>query len=389
MARWKLLAFTLMTWLVLTVAPIHVTYAGQNANFKVENVTGQVGETVSVKIDMLNDVDFLSGNFTIDYDPTRLEYVNYRLDKELEEKYNIVVNSIKQQGKIKIGYLTKKLEISYLKNAGNMMTVEFTIKDKALYENKVIFSTQTLKDSNGETVEAPKTTGIVYRGIPLVSAELNTKSINLFKGESSTLVLTYSPVTTTENTTISWSSSDEKVAKVSNKGVVTAIGEGKATIYSKIGNITNTCEVNVTDLEAIAENVELDRQSETMILGDTDTFVPLYIPESLTNTLQIIWSSSDEDVAIVQDGVVTAIGEGTVVITMNVQGVEKECVITVRSKILKGDLNEDGKITADDAACVIEFFKTGRYSELGDMNNDGKLNAEDAALIIDIFKTGK
>ena len=135
--------------------------------------------------------------------------------------------------------------------------------------------------------------------------------------------------------------------------------------------------------------MELDRQSETMILGDTDTFVPLYIPESLTNTLQIIWSSSDEDVAIVQDGVVTAIGEGTVVITMNVQGVEKECVITVRSKILKGDLNEDGKITADDAACVIEFFKTGRYSELGDMNNDGKLNAEDAALIIDIFKTGK
>ena len=129
-----------------------------------------------------------------------------------------------------------------------------------------------------------------------------------------------------------------------------------------------------------------------MVLGNTETFVPLYIPESLTNTLQIVWSSSDENVAIVKDGVVTAVGEGTTVITLNVQGVEKECIITVRSKILKGDLNNDGKITADDAATAIELFKTKNtdaYIEIGDMNDDGKINAEDSALIIEAFKTGK
>ena len=392
MARWKLLAFTLMIWLVLTVAPIHVTYASQNANFKVENVTGQVGETVSVKIDMLNDVDFLAGDFIIGYDSTKLQYISYQLGDVLKEGYKTIVNPIESKGEIKIAYIANKGELSYLKKAGKVITVNFRIKNNAVYENKVDFNTDILVDSNRENVEAPKVEGTIYRVIPLVSASLNTESLELLKGDNSTLVLTYSPVTTTDDTTISWVSSDEDVAKVNNKGVVTAIGEGQATIYARIGDITNSCTVNVTDLEAVAQRVELDREADIMVLGNTETFVPLYIPESLTNTLQIVWSSSDENVAIVKNGVVTAVGEGTTVITLNVQGVEKECIITVRSKILKGDLNNDGKITADDAATAIELFKTKNtdaYIEIGDMNDDGKINAEDSALIIEAFKTGK
>ena len=58
---------------------------------------------------------------------------------------------------------------------------------------------------------------------------------------------------------------------------------------------------------------------------------------------------------------------------------------------LKGDINEDGKINADDAADAIEIFKTNAQTvenlAKGDMNNDGRVNAEDAALIIEYFKT--
>ena len=113
----------------------------------------------------------------------------------------------------------------------------------------------------------------------------------------------------------------------------------------------------------------------------------------MTDSLVIIWSSSDEEVAIVKDGVVTAISEGTAVITLNVQGVEKECVVTVLSKIQKGDLNGDGIVNADDAAEAIDIFKTQRETpeliEVGDMNDDGRINAEDAAIIIEVFKTSK
>ena len=60
---------------------------------------------------------------------------------------------------------------------------------------------------------------------------------------------------------------------------------------------------------------------------------------------------------------------------------------------LKGDINRDGIINADDAADAIEIFKTNAQTEenkaLGDMNDDDKVDAEDAAIIIEYFKTHK
>ena len=62
-------------------------------------------------------------------------------------------------------------------------------------------------------------------------------------------------------------------------------------------------------------------------------------------------------------------------------------------EMLKGDLNGDGKVDADDAAEAIELFKTQSATDedklIGDMNEDGKIDAEDAALIIEYFKTHK
>lgn len=62
-------------------------------------------------------------------------------------------------------------------------------------------------------------------------------------------------------------------------------------------------------------------------------------------------------------------------------------------EVLKGDINGDGKVTADDAADVIEKFKTESTTDedllVADLNNDGKLTADDAALIIEVFKTSK
>ena len=56
-----------------------------------------------------------------------------------------------------------------------------------------------------------------------------------------------------------------------------------------------------------------------------------------------------------------------------------------------GDINEDGKINADDAANAIEIFKTNAQTPeniaKGDMDGNGKVDAEDSALIIEYFKT--
>lgn len=81
--------------------------------------------------------------------------------------------------------------------------------------------------------------------IPLKSISLNKSSLSIFEGDISKLTVTYNPSTTTDDKTVKWVSSNEKVAKVS-KGKVTAVGEGTATITAKVGDCTATCEVTVT-----------------------------------------------------------------------------------------------------------------------------------------------
>lgn len=98
-----------------------------------------------------------------------------------------------------------------------------------------------------------------------------------------------------------------------------------------------------------------------------------------------------------------AINDGTTNITIKAKGLVRsnETMDWIGDKIVSknisvgrcGDINKDGKVNADDAAEVIEAFKTNSNNtqdlKVADLNKDGRLTAEDAALIIEIFKTNK
>ena len=59
---------------------------------------------------------------------------------------------------------------------------------------------------------------------------------------------------------------------------------------------------------------------------------------------------------------------------------------------LKGDLDRNGAVNANDAAVALDLYKYGNATDedmqIGDMNNDGVINANDAALILDVYKYG-
>ena len=57
--------------------------------------------------------------------------------------------------------------------------------------------------------------------------------------------LTINPSNTTDDTTVTWTSKDEKIATVNDAGTVTAKSEGTTTITAKIGKLEATCEVTV------------------------------------------------------------------------------------------------------------------------------------------------
>ncbi len=59
---------------------------------------------------------------------------------------------------------------------------------------------------------------------------------------------------------------------------------------------------------------------------------------------------------------------------------------------IKGDLDENGIVNANDAAIALDLYKYGNVTEhelnVGDMDNNGIINANDAALILDVYKYG-
>ena len=399
MARKSILAFTLMIVLVLTVLPFATVKAAQIANFKVDSASCKVGDTVTVKIDMLNAVDFAAGNFTIDYDSTKLKLIsnnenNIVLGEVLLTNYMISINNIEKEGKIKIAYVANPQDESHVKQAGNILTLVFVAVDDSNDESYVNFSAPILKEREGEDVKTEVEQGVITFLRPITSVSLNRTSIDLLKDEITELRLNYEPLNTTDNTNVVWRSSNTNVAIV-NEGVVTAVGDGEAVITAELGKYSKECVVKVTDLDKIVENYELDKSSETILIGEEETITPLYIPESLTDSLNIIWSTSNEEVAVVSDtGVVKAVGTGKATITLDINGSIRTCVVTVRSDNgILGDVDNNGVIDANDASMILELYKNGNITNnqilVGDLDGNNVIDANDASLILELFKTAK
>ena len=173
---------------------------------------------------------------------------------------------------------------------------------------------------------------------------LNATSMELTEGESATLVATISP-NDAENKTVIWSSSNMSIASVLN-GKVTALKAGNATIEVKTddGGKTATCEVTVNAKVYPVTGVTLDKTSVEMTEGDELTLTATVNPDNATNK-NVTWSSSDNSIASVSNGKVTALkpGKATIEVKTDDGGKTATCEVTVskRPQINEGgDANE-------------------------------------------------
>lgn len=163
------------------------------------------------------------------------------------------------------------------------------------------------------------------------SVKLNKSSIDIPLGGKTQLTATIAP-DNAENKNVTWSSSDESVATVSNDGLVTSIKEGTTiiTVKTEDGGRTAECTVNVKIFHA--ENVTLDKTSVSLMEGGTTQLTATVTPEEAENK-NVTWSSSDESIATVSnDGVVTGVGKGTATITVKTEEGEHTATCTVTVK---------------------------------------------------------
>ena len=134
-----------------------------------------------------------------------------------------------------------------------------------------------------------------------------------------------------EAVNVQWSSGDNAIATVVD-GLVTPVGAGTTTITLNVDGITDDCEVVVADKTIAVERVELSSETLELAVGDEPaTLTYTLFPEGAAG-VNIQWSSEDDNIATVDDGVVTAVGRGTVDITINVDGKTDVCVVAVTAE---------------------------------------------------------
>ena len=196
----------------------------------------------------------------------------------------------------------------------------------------------SLPDAENITeVPAKKALTVTVPGekVAVTGVALDTTAIALFPEEAYTLTATVNPEGATDDY-ITWSTSNEAIATVEN-GVVTAVAVGTATITVTTvdGDFTATCEVTVAPRPVTG--ITLDKVEATLEVKETVTLVATVAPANATNK-DVTWTSDNDAVATVTDGVVTAVSVGTATITVATVdgGFTATCVVTVNPISVKG-----------------------------------------------------
>lgn len=139
----------------------------------------------------------------------------------------------------------------------------------------------------------------------------DSDTLTLNVGETATLVATVLPENATDKTVV-WASSNTEVAEVA-RGMLVARSAGTATI-TVTANDGQGAQAQITvNVVVTADSVSLEG-AEHVAIGGTITLEATIAPENATNKA-ITWSVDNTDVATIDNGVLTGVSEGKVVVT--------------------------------------------------------------------------
>ena len=156
---------------------------------------------------------------------------------------------------------------------------------------------------------------------------LNKTEAYVQKGKTMTLKATVTPETLTDKS-VTWESSDKKIATVTKAGKVKGVKYGTATITctSVATGAKATCQVTVGKVVIGTSEVTIKKSRETIL-------IPFLYPEDLADK-SVTWKSSDKSIATVDEGGrVKGIKAGTATITCTsvATGLKGTCTVTVLS----------------------------------------------------------
>ena len=162
--------------------------------------------------------------------------------------------------------------------------------------------------------------------IPAHAITVSPSSIVLLPGQSKRLKVK------SASGTVTYKSSNTRVAKVDARGKITAKKKGKATITISSSNGKKSCKVKV-------EQIKLNQTSMDLTVDDEDEFICV---KGCSHTAT--FRSTDEEVVSVDnEGNVEAEGEGKAMIIVRVHGKTLKCKVRV-----EGVSDDDEEYFSDD-----------------------------------------
>lgn len=127
-----------------------------------------------------------------------------------------------------------------------------------------------------------------------------------------------------------WTTSNDKVVIVAQSGEIAGVKPGKATITAQVGKQKAKAEITVKakPLSLSETKIEIDEESDEAL--------------SINNyeNQKVEWSSSDESIATVENGIIHAKKEGTATITATIDKKDYTCKVTVHKLIKVIDQKE-------------------------------------------------
>ena len=189
-------------------------------------------------------------------------------------------------------------------------------------------------DNNGKVVAIKAGSATITATVDKITAQctvtvynkataiaLDIQSIDMYSGETHTLVVTATPSEGIRKA--SFATLDEKVATVDENGVITAVGAGSTTITATLDDVTASVTVTVI-------KVAFEQQNYSLVLNAEQQLVLTFDPTSATETNVNYVSSNGNAVSVDGEGKVKAKAYGQATITASVEGkFSVTCTVTV------------------------------------------------------------
>ncbi len=180
-----------------------------------------------------------------------------------------------------------------------------------------------------------------------------------------TLTLNATVFPDTADQTVTFISSNKKIASVDESGTVTGIKTGTVTLRARASNgKTASVKVRVYD-PRVPQKITLNYTgTETMDLSDEELTVSADIyPESAEEYTDLIFYSSSTRVATVSsDGVITPRTAGKAVITVTTKNAYQKTKVTAKFTLVVKDKYAPSKITFDESVISLDLYDTAQLS---------------------------